>query len=74
MSDTEKSARIASVMTRIVNLRAALEDPSLLTEISIDGIAERLDRAQARAELRELEAEYDRLTGRTSRVYGIDLQ
>ena len=74
MSDTEKSARIASVMTRIVNLRAALEDPSLLTEISIDGIAERLDRAQARAELRELETEYDRLTGRTSRIYGIDLQ
>lgn len=67
----EESERLASIRRRIKILRDALEDPSMLTEITVDGVNERFDRAQARAELRELEAEESRLTGRSSRLYGI---
>lgn len=68
MIDSEK---LNSVRRRIKILRDALEDPSMLTEITVDGVNEKFDRAQARAELKELEAEESRLTGQTSRIYGI---
>ncbi len=70
---TDKEERLASVRRRIKLLRDALEDPTLLTEITIDGVAERFDRAQARAELRELELEEERLT-RPSRLYSVVLK
>ena len=56
-----------------IGIREALEDPSLLTEITIDGISERFDRAQAREELKELEIEESRLT-RGSRLYQVVLK
>lgn len=68
--DAEK---LESVRKRIALLRKALEDPSMLTEITVDGINEKFDRAQARQELKELECEEARLTGRSSRIYGIRL-
>lgn len=70
---TEKEERLASIRRRIKILRDALEDPSLLTEITIDGISERFDRAQAREELKELEIEESRLT-RSSRLYKVVLK
>lgn len=70
---TEKEERLASIRRRIKILREALEDPSLLTEITIDGISERFDRAQAREELKELEIEELRLT-RCSRLYKVVLK
>ena len=70
---TEKEERLASIRRRIKILREALEDPSLLTEITIDGISERFDRAQAREELREPEIEESRLT-RGSRLYKVVLK
>ena len=70
---TEREERLASIRRRIKILREALEDPSLLTEITIDGISERFDRAQAREELRELEIEESHLT-RGSRLYQVVLK
>lgn len=67
---TEREERLASIRRRIKILREVLEDPSLLTEITIDGISERFDRAQAREELKELEIEESRLT-RGSRLYQV---
>lgn len=66
--DTKK---LESIRRRITLLRAALEDESLLTEVSVDGVSERMDRAQVVAELKDLEAEEARLTGRSRRLYGI---
>lgn len=71
MSDKEE--RLASVRRRIKILREALEDPTMLTELTIDGVSERFDRAQAREELRELELEESRLT-RPSRLYQVVLK
>lgn len=70
---TEKEERLESIRRRIKILRDALEDPSLLTEITIDGISERFDRAQAREELKELEIEESRLS-RGSRLYQVVLK
>lgn len=70
---TEREERLASIRRRIKILREVLEDPSLLTEITIDGISERFDRAQAREELKELEIEESRLT-RGSRLYQVVLK
>ena len=70
---TEKEERLASIRRRIKILREALEDTSLLPEITIDGISERFDRAQAREELKELEIEESRLT-RGSRLYQVVLK
>lgn len=71
MSDKEE--RLASVRRRIKILRDALEDPTMLTELTIDGVSERFDRAQAREELKELELEESRLT-RPSRLYQVVLK
>lgn len=71
---TYKEERLEILRSRISMLRHALADPSMLTNLSIDGVSETFNRADARAELKELEAEYDRLTGASRRVYGIKLQ
>lgn len=70
MADQE---RLESIRRRIKILREALEDPSMLTEITVDGVSEKFNRADARQELKELEAEESRLCGRTPRIYGIRL-
>lgn len=70
---TEREERLASVRRRIKILREALEDPTMLTELTIDGVSERFDRAQAREELKELELEESRLT-RPSRLYQVVLK
>ncbi|MDO5764462.1 MAG: hypothetical protein Q4P84_02010 [Elusimicrobiales bacterium] len=70
---TEREERLASIRRRIKILREALEDPTLLTELTIDGVSERFDRAQAREELKELELEESRLT-RPSRLYQVVLK
>lgn len=68
---TYDEEKLASIRRRIKTLRDALEDPTLLTELTIDGVSERFDRAQARAELKELEDEEARLTGRKARAFGV---
>ena len=69
----DQQEKLESVRRRIKILREALEDPSLLTELTIDGVSERFDRAQAREELKELELEESRLT-RPSRLYQVVLK
>lgn len=73
MTETD-AAKLASVQKRISIIRAALEDPSLVTEITIDGVAEKVDRKVLREELRELEYEEGLLTGSRSRLYGVSFQ
>lgn len=63
--------KLNSIRRRIKNLREALEDPTLLTTVAVDGVSETVDRAGLRAELKELEEEEARLTGATRRVYSI---
>lgn len=70
-SDTE---RLESIRRRIRIIRDVLDDPTTLSEIAIDGISEKVDRAALRAELRELEEQEDRLTGRTRRAYRIGIR
>lgn len=73
MTETD-AAKLASVQKRISIIRAALEDPSLVTDITIDGVAEKVDRKALREELRELEYEEGLLTGSRSRLYGVSFQ
>lgn len=73
MTETD-AAKLASIQKRISIIRAALEDPSLVTEITIDGVAEKVDRKVLREELRELEYEEGLLTGSRSRLYGVSFQ
>lgn len=67
----DQQEKLESVRRRIKILREALEDPTMLTELTIDGVSERFDRAQARAELKELEEEEARLSGRKQRAFGV---
>lgn len=70
----EDAERLASIKRRISTIRAALEDPSLITEITIDGVSEKVNRSELRAELRELEAEERILSGTSAKLYGIRLE
>lgn len=71
MNEREQE-KLASIRKRIKVIRDALEDPSLITELTIDGVAEKVNRAELRAELRELEAEEDAITGSgRARIYGV---
>lgn len=70
--------RLESVRNRIHMLRDALSDPSSLSEIAIDGVSEKIPRAQLVQELKELEAEELSLmmkaSGRPSRIFKVDLR
>lgn len=75
---TTTAERLESVRKRITIVRGILEDASTLSEITVDGVGEKFDRAALRAELRELEAEEDRLTaaaeGRSPRLFRVRIQ
>lgn len=47
--------RLASVRARIAAIRQVLEDPAYLTDVTIDGISERVNRQALVTELRDLE-------------------
>lgn len=70
--------RLTSVRARIAVVRAALEDPTTLSDVSIDGASERFDRRALREELKELEAQEvaleNQIAGRSTRVYKVDLR
>lgn len=70
--------RLESVRNRIRMLRDVLSDPSALSEIAIDGVSEKIPRAQIVQELKELEAEELSLmmkaSGRPSRIFKVDLR
>lgn len=70
--------RLESVRNRARMLRDALADPSALSEIAIDGVSEKIPRAQLVQELKELEAEELSLmmkaAGRSSRIFKVDLR
>ena len=70
--------RLESVRNRIRILRDVLADPSSLSEIAIDGVSEKVQRAQLVQELKELEAEELSLmmkaSGRPSRIFKVDLR
>ena len=63
--------KLASIRRRIINIRTALEDPSFLTEITIDGVAEKMNRRDLIAELKDLENQEALLIGTRSRIYGV---
>lgn len=69
--------RLESVRNRIRMLRDVLTDPSALSEVAIDGVSEKIPRAQLVQELKELEAEelalVQKAAGRSSRVFKVDL-
>lgn len=70
--------RLESVRNRIRMLRDVLSDSSALSEIAIDGVSEKIPRAQLVQELKELEAEELSLmmkaSGRPSRIFKVDLR
>lgn len=66
--------RLASVRRRIKAIREALEDPTLLTSVSVDGVSESFDRADLRKELKELEKEEAELSGAFQRVFSVGLR
>lgn len=70
--------RLESVRNRIRMLRDVLSDPSALSEIAIDGVSEKIPRAQLVQELKELETEELSLmmkaSGRPSRIFKVDLR
>ena len=71
MNEREQE-KLASIRKRIKVIRDALEDPSLITELTIDGVSEKVNRSELRAELRELEAEEAAITGNgRARIYGV---
>lgn len=66
--------RLESVRTRISAIRAILEDPTTITDITIDGISERIDRRALIEELRMLERQELQLLNGTSgsRFHNVD--
>jgi len=70
---SDDSDKLASIRRRIANLRNLLESPDMMTGISIEGISETVDRADLRAELRELEREEAILSGSFSRIRTLDI-
>ena len=70
--------RLTSVRARIAVVRAALEDASTLSDVSIVGASERFDRRALRDELKELEAQetslLNQIAGRSTRVYRVDMR
>lgn len=70
--------RLESVQARIRILRDALADPSALSEIAIDGVSEKIPRADLVRELKELEAEelslVQKAAGRSARIFKVDLR
>ncbi len=67
--------KLESVKKRIQILRSALEDETTLSEISIDGVTEKFDRAAMTKELKALEEEESRLeqlaSGRNPRLISV---
>lgn len=66
-----KEEQLASVRRRIAAIRSLLEDTTLLTNVSISGLSESVDRTALRKELAELEDEEKRLTGHGGRIFRI---
>lgn len=70
--------RLESVRNRIRILRDALADPSALSEIAIDGVSEKIPRADLVRELKELEAEelalVQKTAGRSARIFKVNLR
>ena len=70
--------RLESVRKRIAMIRDALADPSTLSEITIDGVSEKVQRSQLVKELKDLESEelslMARLAGKSSRIFKVDLR
>ena len=66
--------RLSSVRKRISAIRAILEDPTTITDITIDGISERIDRRALIEELRMLERQELQLLNGTSgsRFHNVD--
>lgn len=73
MNDSN-AERLASIRRRIAVIREALEDPTLITNLAIDGVSETFDRAALRAELKELEFEERQTTGDFQRVFSVGLK
>lgn len=62
-----------SIQTRIANIRSVLENADSLTDISVEGISETVNRESLQSELSDLERKETELLGITKRVNRIDL-
>lgn len=70
--------RLQSVRKRIAIIRQALEDPTTVSNFSIDGLDEKFNRADLRNELKDLESQelalLRQIQGSPARIHGISLK
>lgn len=70
--------KLANVQQRITLIRETLANPTFFTDVTIDGVSEKIDRTALRAELEELEAEEQRLideiNGVNPKLFGIQMR
>lgn len=70
--------KLENTQTRIRVIRETLADTSYLSDITIDGVSEKIDRKALREELKELEEEemklQNALNGVNSKLFGIQMR
>ena len=70
--------KLENCQTRIRVIRETLADTSYLSDITIDGVSEKIDRKALREELKELEEEEAKLrnalNGVNSKLFGIQMR
>ena len=70
--------KLENCQTRIRVIRETLADTSYLSDITIDGVSEKIDRKALREELKELEEEeaklQNALNGVNSKLFGIQMR
>lgn len=70
--------KLANVRERITIIRETLANPTFFTDLTIDGVSEKIDRKQLIEELQGLEAEearlLDEINGVNPRLLGIQMR
>ena len=70
--------KLANTRQRIASIRETLANPTFFSEITIDGVSEKIDRKALREELAELEAEeqrlLDQINGVNPKLFGIQMR
>lgn len=70
--------KLANTRQRIALIRETLANPTFFTEISIDGVSEKIDRKALQEELVALEAEeqklIDQINGVNPKLFGVQFR
>lgn len=74
MSTSTRQQRLQSVRSRIAIIRSVLEDANAITNVSVSGVSETVDRVSLRSELRDLEREEEFLSGHTRICRTVDMR